>query len=673
MTGEKLKVVLTGGGTGGHVYPSLAISNILEQKKMVQDILYLGARGKAEEKIVPRHNINISYVRTAPVAGLSPINKLRSLAIIAIGVIQAIKKLIAFKPQLIIGTGGYASAPIIFAAFILKPFLKLKIILEEQNLMPGLLNKAASLLADVVLLNYRESNYFVWSSRCIQVGYPVRKAYGQSSESKNQLKVKLGIPEHKKLVLVQGGSLGSRSINRALAGIIKHLSANDNIYIVHSIGLAENDSYHALQDTRNKMTGSLGNSFNPEKFEAYNQQGEIFYRGFQYIHNIFQWQKAADLIISRAGAGSLAEINALGKAALVVPKKGLPGDHQELNAISIAEKNACQVIFEKTDPDTKIDILDKKEFFSSITDLISNPQRLNELAKNSADNFHHSYVDDIFNAVQKTIKGEEHDYLLQIDPPQFVKLQFQFDNLIAYLDNLYNRNSPAEVEQNLYYRFYNHKIPEYLESTKYLIQNKGIKLVGTLKRYDYYPYLLENFCDYQGYLRRNILIGFKKADKFYPLFKEAVIKGLSDPYYETRREAISLFIRFHTHLKNEDQINNSILQMLPKKLESFEVISQAIKAAVLILPEIEFVKIASPFCQDRNLKLRQALLDAVKLGINHNRFSNSHNIFILLNRMLISTSEFLPKFKIKENFNQVINSLNQTGETNQVSGSALRK
>ncbi|HQP93425.1 MAG TPA: glycosyltransferase, partial [Thermoanaerobaculia bacterium] len=303
-----VRVVLTGGGTGGHVYPALALHEALVEAGIAGESLYLGIRGRAEEVIVPRHGLRLGFVRAAPVAGSGLLGKLRAGVTIAGGVLQAIGHLLRFRPKLVVATGGYASAPVVFAAFLLRPWLGLRIVLDEQNLAPGLLNKAASLLADLVLVAFRETPYFVWSTRCLFTGYPVRAAYREVGEEEPAaLRRRLGVPEEATLVVVSGGSLGSRSINRALAAALPALAEVPGLFIVHGLGLARGPEYDAVADSLPRLAAALGERFDAASRTARNAAGELFYRATEYFHDFADWQRAADLVVGRAGAGALAE------------------------------------------------------------------------------------------------------------------------------------------------------------------------------------------------------------------------------------------------------------------------------------------------------------------------------------------------------------------------------
>ena len=649
---EKMKVVLTGGGTGGHVYPSLSIYQILLDKNRIYKVRYWGIRGRAEEIIVPRTNIPLEFIPAAPIAGGSPLAKLRSALTIFRGTLTAMGKLLRFRPHLVVAAGGYVSAPVVFAAYLMKPFLKLKIVIDEQNLVPGLLNKVASMMADAVLVNFRESAYFMWSNRCVYTGYPVRPDYLKPETDLPALRKELGIPEDAFLVVVSGGSMGARAINRCVADAMDRLSEQDKLFIVHSIGMSRTAAYNALEDTVKRLAASMGKQFNREKLECRRKDGTVFYRGSDYYHDLYRYQQAADLLVCRAGAGALAESMALAKPTLLIPKRGLPGDHQELNAINIAEQGAMEVLFEEADPKGGVDRIPVPLFLERIQKLMDDEPGRNTLSEAAGRLFFRNSSERIYTTIDQIILGKEIEGETQIVEPRFVRFQRTFDNLIQFLDH------HTSKKNNLYVRFYNIKIHEYLASSRPLTVNKGIKLIGSLKRVDLYPFIFENFDTFQGYQKRNALAALAKADQFHDPFRELVEKGLQDGYFETRREAIVLFNRFHRELQDEG-IHRRILKLLKKQLESFEVKAEAIRAAVRILGQDTFLKEMEPVLFARNIRYREALLDAIRDGLTLNRFENRETVRNFLKRMLITTSQFQPSFTVRQRFITTIKKLEE--------------
>ncbi len=651
----KMRIVLTGGGTGGHVYPALAIHDMLKDQNLISETLFLGVRGRAEEVIVPRHGLKLRYISSAPYAGGSPIARFRTLMVVSKGVIESLIRIARFRPHLIVATGGYVSAPVIIAAFLLKPFLRLRIVIEEQNLVPGLLNKVASLLADVVLVSFRESGYFIWSNRCVYAGYPVRKAYLEAATDRDAIKRELGIPEDCFLILASGGSLGSRSINRVIAASLEQLKKKiPSLYVVHGVGMAHSAEYNAVDDTANRLDKTFDKTYDRPTMRVTNSNGDVFYEGHEYLHDIVRYQRAADLVVSRAGAGSLAEILCLGKAAIVIPKRGLPGDHQELNAIGIAQKDAIEVVFESRDPATGTDIVDTNIFTTMAASLAHDPPRLECLEIRAASLAFKDTQARIIAAIKAVLDGDEPDLIPAIIEPPFVRFHRQFDNLIHYLDD--------SSYDSMYRRLYEIKIHEYLASPNYLVVNKAIKLIGALQRVDLYSVFYRDFDRYKGFQRRNCLEALSKAPNFEDQFVDLIEKGLNDSYYEVRREAIKLYSCFHSRisqLARAKSFQKRIVGIITKRFESFEVKAAAIRASVKFLDEDDFIILVSPFLSARNVRLREAILNAVEYGLSSETFTDRTKLRRFIKGMLITTSQFRPEFTVRERFVRVVSKLEQ--------------
>ena len=515
-----VRVVLTGGGTGGHVYPALALHEALVAAGIAGESLYLGIRGRAEEVIVPRHGLRLGFVRAAPVAGSGLLGKLRAGVTIAGGTLQALGHLLRFRPKLVVATGGYASAPVVFAAFLLRPWLGLRIVLDEQNLAPGLLNKAASLLADLVLVAFRETPYFVWSTRCLFTGYPVRAAYREAGEEPAALRRRLGVPEEATLVVVSGGSLGSRSINRALAAALPALAEVPGLFIVHGLGLARGPEYDAVADSLPRLAAALGERFDAAARSARNAAGELFYRATEYFHDFADWQRAADLVVGRAGAGALAETMALGRAMIAVPKRGLPGDHQELNAVALAEEGAVEVLFERAGLGGEVDQVPAEELAAAIVALANDPERRARLAARARALDTPESARLATEAIRLLLAGREPATTSAIVEPAFVRFQRQYDSLVAHLE---------ATPRGLYHRLYDAKVDEYLAAGDEATVNRGIKLVGALRRADRYPELIAGLARWPGFLRRNALAALAKAERCGEGFAAAAERGLGTP------------------------------------------------------------------------------------------------------------------------------------------------
>ncbi len=651
---RRLRVVLTGGGTGGHVYPALAILEALEGEDRVAEALYLGVRGRAEEVIVPRRGIPLAFVPSAPILGGSTFARVRAAARIGAGVAVACWRLLRFRPHLVVATGGWVSAPVVMAAFLLRPVLKARIVIHEQNIVPGLLNKAASMLADVVAVSFRESAYFIWSHRCVHAGYPVRRELLDPAPSREEARRRLGIAPGTLVVLAYGGSMGSRSINRALADLAPRLLKRPDVLVVHGAGLARGNGYDAVADTAGRLARALGEGWDPRGMVGRRPDGSIGWRLAGYLHDLPLWQRAADVVVTRAGAGALAELGVLGRAAVLVPKRGLSGDHQELGAIAVAERGAAEVVFERRDPESGIDRVDPEELLSRLERLLSRPEEREKMEAAARGGVRTWKPEEIVAFLAEVLEGVELDWVPQVDEPPFVRFQRTFDSLVAFLD--------AAPAGSLFHRLYDIKVEEYLRADDWLTVNRGIKLVGALRREDLYPFLRDGFPRFRGFLRRNALAALGRARRFQPWFAGMILAGLRDSYWEVRREAVALYRRYWRELEALDgpeaaAIRDGILARLHRRRENFEVRAEALRAAVFLLDEEGFHALSARFLWARNERYREALLDAVQDGLAAGRLADRDRVRRLVKRMLITSSSFRPQFVLRERFLRVVRTL----------------
>ena len=336
---------------------------------------------------------------------------------------------------------------------------------------------------------------------------------------------------------------------------------------------------------------------------------------------------------------------------LVIPKRGLPGDHQELNAIGLAEDGAAEVLFEGRDARTGIDQVDPDQLFGQIEQLLAAPGRRRELAQGARNFSDRDCEKRLARATSAVMARRGVDYIPEIVEPPFVRFQRQFDALVQHLDRT--------LPESLYHRLYNIKVKEYLRSSQPMTLNKGIKLVGALRREDLYPWVAERYAGFQGFLRRNTLAAFSKAETFHPCFTAILLQGLEDDYYEARREAVRLFRLFDkAFLSLEDQdsarrVKELILGFLTRRGESFEVRAEAIRAAVQLLDEPTFLTAMEPFVHATEIRYREALLDAVDHGLAEDLLNDHFEVRQLVDKVLITTSDFSPAFRIRERFQRV--------------------
>ncbi len=253
MNGPK-RILLTGGGTAGHVNPALAIGKALAADGA--RLLFVGVRGRAEAEVVPREGIPIRFVRASayPGARLS-LDLLRFLANLSVGVVQAGAILLTFRPDVIVGTGGFASAPVLLAAAFLRRvrLTHVRIFVHEQNATPGKLNQLVGRLADRVFVTFPET-LRCFPGNAVVTGYPLRRRIAAVDRDHARAQLDFTIPSGRQVVFVFGGSQGARTINRAIVDALGHLlPIRERLFIVHGTGLSKKGGYDPASDVRARL------------------------------------------------------------------------------------------------------------------------------------------------------------------------------------------------------------------------------------------------------------------------------------------------------------------------------------------------------------------------------------------------------------------------------------
>lgn len=318
-----MRILFCGGGTAGHVMPAVAIAEAVKERDKNCEILFVGRENGNENRAV----INAHFpLKTIKICGLkrslSPQN-IKNIAV-AISALSKAKKILRdFKPDVVVGTGGYVSWPIVKTA----QKMKIKTVLHESNASPGLVTKMLGPSADLLLLNLQGSDEkFKRKDNVLTVGNPVRKEFYETS--KISARKKLGIRKNELVITSFGGSGGSEVLNSTILKLMdSHTSKVQGIVHIHSAGVKY---YDDIKASRPKYTdGSCRATVKP------------------YIDNMAETVAASDIVISRCGAMSIAELAAAGKAAILIPSPNVTNDHQKKNAQHIANAGACIFIEEK--------------------------------------------------------------------------------------------------------------------------------------------------------------------------------------------------------------------------------------------------------------------------------------------------------------------------------------
>lgn len=335
------KVIISGGGTGGHIFPAIAIANEIKRRYPNCEILFVGAQNKMEMEKVPEAGYEIIGL---PIIGIQ--RKLRvSNLWVPIKFLKSIwiaKRIIKnFKPDKVVGVGGFASSALIYAAST----QKIPILIQEQNSYAGLTNKWMANKSSRICVAYEGMEKFFPKDKIVITGNPVRESIHEAVHNKkSDSKIKLGFDDSMPLVLVIGGSLGARSINNSLQHAIRVLHAN---------GI--------------QVLWQTGKMFNPDTYGLRGVQAHTF------INDMATAYSGADIVVSRAGAISVSEICLLNKPSILVPLPTAAEDHQTKNASALSDSDAAILV---KDSDASEQILHE------ITRLISSPELQNKMQAN---------------------------------------------------------------------------------------------------------------------------------------------------------------------------------------------------------------------------------------------------------------------------------------------------
>lgn len=354
-----LRVIVSGGGTGGHIFPAVSIANAIKKQHPEAEILFVGAEGRMEMQRVPAAGYKILGL---PVRGLiRPLWSPKNVGVMLdfLKSKKMVKDIIKdFKPQVAVGVGGYASAPTLNAAYA----MGIPCLIQEQNSYAGVTNKSLAKKAQKVCVAYSGMERFFPVDKIIMTGNPVRQNLLDTKMTKEEARSSFGLDPDKKTVLMIGGSLGARTMNES---VLKHLDEirNSDVQFIWQTG-----KYYS-QDIAEALT---------QKEDVPNM------KVMDFIGSMDNAYAAADIVVSRAGASSISELCLLGKPCILVPSPNVAEDHQTKNALALSTKDAAIFIADKEARDMLIaTVLRTIEDDAKLTSLSANVKKL--AFHNSAD------------------------------------------------------------------------------------------------------------------------------------------------------------------------------------------------------------------------------------------------------------------------------------------------
>ncbi len=309
------KVIISGGGTGGHIFPALSIANALKRLEPGIDILFVGAEGKMEMEKVPEAGYPIEGL---PVRGFQRKLTLKNIKVL-INLWQSLRKarkiVQRFKPDVVVGVGGYASGPVGRVA----AKAGIPLVLQEQNSYAGVTNKLLARKASKICVAYEGMERFFEKEKIVFTGNPVRRDLLQAMDSRTEGIDFYGLDHNKKTVLVTGGSLGAGTLNKAITTHLDTIAGWEDVQLLWQCG-----SYY-YENLEKQLNGKLPANV---KMMAFLKRMDLAY-------------STADVVVARAGAGTISELCLLGKAAILVPSPNVAEDHQTKNAMALVNKGAA--------------------------------------------------------------------------------------------------------------------------------------------------------------------------------------------------------------------------------------------------------------------------------------------------------------------------------------------
>ena len=310
-----LRIVIAGGGTGGHLFPGLAIAQEFRARNKRNSIVFISTGNPLERTVLGRTDFRLESITAEGLKGRGIWNQARSALKIPKGIIEALRILKTYKPDLTVGLGSYSAGPVVLGAWLLRT----KIVLHEQNILPGITNRILAPFADRIYLSFDDTRARFAPHKIRLTGNPVRRELLNNHDAETMA------PGHEKFcVFIIGGSQGAHSINTTLVEALGHLTRKDGLYFVHQTG--SDDEQMVAEAYRRENVAARVQAF------------------FQHMGPLY---KRADLIICRAGATTVAEVTAMGKAVIFVPFPYAADDHQTLNAATLADRGAAELVHDK--------------------------------------------------------------------------------------------------------------------------------------------------------------------------------------------------------------------------------------------------------------------------------------------------------------------------------------
>ena len=335
------RIIISGGGTGGHIFPAISIANALKALRPDADILFVGAEGRMEMQRVPDAGYRIIGL---PVAGFDRQHLWKNFAVLVKllrSQWRARRIVREFRPQVAVGVGGYASGPMLKACAL----AGIPTLIQEQNSYAGVTNKLLAKQAAKICVAYDDMERFFPAGKIILTGNPVRQNLLDNPVTREQAAEHFGLDPRKKTILILGGSLGARTLNRTMEAALRDIKGHPEVQFIWQTGRIY------IDEVKSAITAFTGDTMRNVRVESLpNLYVNDFIREMPMAYGL------ADLVVSRAGAGSISEFCLLGKPVILVPSPNVAEDHQTKNALALVEKEAALYVKDADAPARLIDL-----------------------------------------------------------------------------------------------------------------------------------------------------------------------------------------------------------------------------------------------------------------------------------------------------------------------------
>lgn len=371
-----MKVLITGGGTGGHINPALAIAQKVKSADKSNRVLYVGTENGLESELIPKSGFEFKTVTAKFLRRKISVENIKTVLASAKGVMEAGRIIKEFNPDVVVGTGGYVCGPVVLAAAL----KHVPTMIHEQNVFPGITNKMLARVVDVIGISFQDAEkYFPekYRNKLILVGNPVRREVLEAD--RGAARKKFGLKPSDIFIYSFGGSGGQISLNEAMIGFIEHYNGKAGIKVLHVTGKKWKESFEeSIKNAGMKLAGNIDIR--------------------DYMYDAPDALAASDIVIGSSGAITIAEITVAGVPSVMIPKTYTAEHHQEYNARAMEKEGAAKVILEKD--------LTKDSLIASVDDIIKDKGVLKSMALNSRRLGRRDVEDKIYSALKSLAESK---------------------------------------------------------------------------------------------------------------------------------------------------------------------------------------------------------------------------------------------------------------------------